>query len=245
MMGDDRPRRVADSLPPAFDGEAEQRVLAANLAELGVLTASLLHELRQPLFAIKGYTQLARREGGSRPDRLDRVLEQVEHIEALIGYYGSGGQPEPPAVFDLNNAVRRAVSIATHRAHKIGVLLEEKLADAPVRVLGSEIGAVQVVSNLLQNAYDAVEVQPTDCRKVSLSTRFDNGRCLVEVEDTGPGVAPWLADRLFDPFVTSKAKGTGLGLFIARQRVVQAMGEIRHFSRDGGGARFVVDLPSV
>jgi C4-dicarboxylate-specific signal transduction histidine kinase len=244
MMGD-RPRRVADSLPPAFDGEAEQRVLAANLAELGVLTASLLHELRQPLFAIKGYTQLARREGGIRLERLDRVLEQVEHIEALISYYGSGGQPEPPLVFDLNNAVHRAVSIASHRAQKVGVILEERLSSAPLRVLGSEIGAVQVVSNLLQNAYDAVEVQPSDCRKVSLVTRLTDGQCEVEVADSGPGVAPWLADRLFDPFVTSKAKGTGLGLFIARQRVVQAMGEIRHFPRDGGGARFVVDLPSV
>lgn len=239
-MGD--ARRVAESLPPAFDGEADQRVLAANLAELGVLTASLLHELRQPLFAIKGYTQLVRREGGARLDKLDKVLEQVEHIEALVAYYGGGGQPEPPQVVDLNDAVRRAVSIAGHRAHKAGVILEERLAPTPLRVIGSEIGVVQVVTNLLQNAYDAVDGQ--ESRRVTITTSTVDGHCRVEVEDSGPGVPDWVADRLFEPFVTSKTRGTGLGLFIARQRVAQARGDIRHVA-GGTGARFVVDLPAV
>jgi C4-dicarboxylate-specific signal transduction histidine kinase len=110
-------------------------------------------------------------------------------------------------------------------------------------LVGSEIGVVQIVSNLLQNAYDAVEVLPRDLRRVSLQTSVMGGLCHIVVDDSGPGVAPWMVDRLFEPFVTSKAKGTGLGLFIARQRAAEARGELRYEARPGGGARFIVALP--
>lgn len=239
----DRRRVDAISLPPS--AEAEGWTQAASMAELGVLTASLLHELRQPLFAIKAHAQLARVENSdARADRLDRILDQVHHIEELIRYYGGFATVDTtPSLFDLNEPIRAALEMLGHRAVKARIELVSVLAPGALLVRGREVAVRQVAVNLVHNAFDAVDSAET--RRVLVRTREAGDRVLVEVEDSGSGVPDELRERMFEPFVTTKApgKGTGLGLYIARRLVDEAGGEIQLTRSGEGGSTFVVSMP--
>jgi two-component system C4-dicarboxylate transport sensor histidine kinase DctB len=233
-------RMPAISLPPEADDAAWLH--AANMAELGVMTASLLHELRQPLFAIKAHSQLARAEGPS--PRFDAVLEQVQHIEALLRYYGNFGRnDEPEVLYDFNNAVRGAVEMLGWRGKRAGVEIASDLGHGSLPVRGREVAARQVAVNLVQNAMDAVEGTPDP--RVLVRTRLVGDRVRLEVEDHGPGIPPELKTRMYEPFVTTKppGRGTGLGLFIAQRLVHEARGTMAVAVPEGGGTLFSVELP--
>ena len=241
-------RRRLDSIslppgPPSAVGFEQ----AAGLAELGVLAASLLHELRQPMFAIKAHAQLGAAEAAGDPrvaERLARIVEQSGHVEELLRYYGALFRAEPAdamSVVDVNEPARAAAELLGHRARKVRAGIQLDIAPSPCRVRGRELALRQILVNLLQNALDAVE--EVDARVVTVRTSGNPERVLIEVEDTGTGVADAVRTRVFDPFVTTKppGQGTGLGLYIAR-RLVEEMGGTLRLE---GGSRFVVELPVV
>lgn len=243
-MSDRRPID-AISLPPG--GDEDLWAQTANLAELGTLTAALLHEMRQPMFAIKAHAQLGRAEGAAGVERFDRVLDQLHHMEELLRYYGGLAQPKttvwPEQIFDLNDPVRGAVEMLAHRQRKVDVEVSLDLAAGKLPVRGRELAARQVAVNLLQNAFDAVEGRPGS--RIVVRTRDGAESVQLHIEDTGPGIPADMRNRVFEPFVTTKApgRGTGLGLYIARRLVDEAHGVLRLHEPDAGGARFEVLLP--
>lgn len=220
---------------------------AAELAELGVLSASLLHELRQPVFAIKAHAQLGRVDDGRAQERFARILDQIDHVEDLLRYYGALFRAEETAgteaIIDLSEPIRVAAETMSHRQRKVGAELAMDLPAGPVNVRVRGLALRQVAINLIQNALDAVEGHPT--RWVGVRVAEGGGRALLIVEDSGPGVDAAVHDRVFEPFVTTKApgRGTGLGLYIARRLVGEAHGTLDYADRAGGGARFTVSLP--
>lgn len=219
-----------------------QRLLA--MADLGVMTASLLHELRQPLFAIRGEAQLGLVRGGEEgAEALRAILAHVEHVSSLVDFYGSLGREEEEAVFDLNQPVQAAVDLLVHRQRRSGALLELELTDQALWVRGRELAARQVAVNLLQNAFDAVE--EVSGRRVAVRTALQGSRVRLEVEDSGPGVPDELRTRVFEPFVSSKppGRGTGLGLYITQRLVADWQGRLVLSGGRTGGTRAVVELP--
>jgi len=248
-MSDDAstPRRrgpLAESLPPDPDGIAFERT--ARLAELGVLTASLVHELRQPLMALKGTLQLA--QHGAMPVDPAQLLEQLHHMEELLDHYaGFGRVEEVPRRFDVRSPVRRAVALFERRAARRSVALEVTLPGKVVPVLGRRTALQQVMVNLLHNALDAVV--SAGGGRIGVGLTVVDGQVAMSVEDNGPGVAPEVAERLFEPFVTSKpaGEGTGLGLHIARRMVEEMGGSLSIEAAQPGapspGARVSVVLP--
>ena len=221
----------------------EPKVHAATMAELGVLTASLLHELRQPLFTIKALAQMVQVKGRDA-DRLSQLLSQVGHMEQLIGYYGEFSRKNDPVVpFDLNEPTREALAMLAHRGRSLGVVVDEQLLEGGVLVKGHRGAALQVAVNLLQNAYDALE--EVQGRRLVVRTKKVDGMARLEVEDSGPGIAEELVATIFEPFVTTTGpeRGTGLGMYISRQLVERTHGELRLFSKLGKGTRVEVDLP--
>lgn len=239
---------VPTSWPPASDegfaGEGWERV--ARLAELGVLSASLLHEMRQPLFAIKGMAQLAQyREGTLDRDGLQELLVHVRHIEDLLDHYaGFGRLEEPSAVFDLGDVVRQAAAMLAHRGRQLGAELKLFTSDRPHRVRGRPMAARQVAVNLLQNAMDAVELV-SESRRIHVQLSHEGAHVRLIVRDTGPGIPEELRSRMFEPFVTTKpvGRGTGLGLFIARSLVTEAGGQLELKFPEEGGTIAQVCLP--
>ncbi|HMV68594.1 MAG TPA: ATP-binding protein [Myxococcota bacterium] len=208
----------------------------AQLAELGLMTASLLHELRQPLFAIKGLVEM---EVASRPDgaerRLVQALSQIDHMEELLRVYGAPTRAGDVGVFDLATPAQASVELLTHRARQVDASLRGPPPGPPLLVRGREGAVRQIVINLVHNAIDAVD--GCAARQIEVWVGADAGDGVVEVRDSGPGLPAALGDRVFEPFVTSKpvGRGTGLGLFIARQLAADAGGElsVAHTGADG------------
>ena len=227
-----------------WEDDREKWIHLANLAELGLMTASLVHEIRQPLFTIKARAQLARAGEGPSLEAFADIERGVEHIEDLLAHYGGAAEVDAElSSVDCNVAVNTAIQMLAHRARQIGAELRVSLDTVPMTVQ-LRAGAVrQVLVNLIQNALDAVEGH--EQRIVSVETTGALDHVSLVVVDSGGGVDAEIRGRMFRPFVTSKppGKGTGLGLFIARELVEHAGGQLSIEPGAAGGTRAEVRLP--
>lgn len=218
------------------DGDAHaQWMETGRLAELGMLTAELIHELRQPVFASRALVTLLRRDAPDHPDL--RTLEgQLRHMQALIDRYAvsgrrSLGQPEP---LDLQATIQATAETLRARARARQRRLHI-IVNGPARAIYADpVGVRQIAINLIGNALDAARSQ------VTVSTSGG----LVVVADDGPGVPPEVADQIFDPFFSTKPpdRGTGLGLAIARQ-LVEDSGAVLEWDSSADGTEFRVRFP--
>ncbi len=230
------------SIPVGMAHDAELRGLA-ELAELGVAMGGLLHEIRQPLFVTKGLLQLARAEGRTpSAEEVAQALEQLAHLEELVEHYGHLGRKDDSlAEVDALDVARRVALTVSQRAARVRA--EVVVRGEPVIVTLRPVALRQVLLNLVGNAIDAVEDRPE--RRIVLEVGLSSGWAVIAVTDTGPGVAPGIAARLFDPFVTTKApgRGTGLGLWIARSLAEETGGTIGVAATGSAGTRVELRIP--
>ncbi|WEK46991.1 MAG: ATP-binding protein [Candidatus Andeanibacterium colombiense] len=220
--------------------------------------AILAHEIKNPLSAIRGAAQLlARKLEASDKAMTQLITDEVDRIAKLVDRMQSLGreQPEPVAPCNLHEVVRRATSVIA-AAGDDGIELREEFDPSLPDVLGNEDALVQVLLNLVANARDA-------CRgarnpQVVIRTRFVSGLVLtairlgrpvklpieVRVSDNGPGVPRELRDHIFEPFVTSKKNGQGLGLALVNKLVRDMDGRISHERDESEGwTHFRIHLP--
>lgn len=232
----------------------------SSAGENAVLRAPeiLAHEIKNPLAGIRGAAQLLARNVAEKEralttliaDEVDRVAKLIDQMQTL-----SRRTAEPVAPCNLHEAVRRAGAVIS-AASIGGPRIEEEFDPSLPSVLGSSDGLVQVLINLLSNAQEA-------CREVAkpriaVRTRFASGLQLhssidgkpvrlpieVRVSDNGPGIDPAMRDHVFEPFVTTKKSGQGLGLALVRKLVRDMNGRITHDRDDAGGwTHFRVHLP--
>jgi len=231
----------------------EQAAISDRLASLGALAASVAHEINNPLSYVLLSLEVASREadaiGSDRPDLreslararegTDRVLEIVRDMKMLSRVDGA-----PDAAIDLAEVIDAAVAIAERVIRAKAHLVRSYGLTPLARGVRGKLG--QVFLNLLTNAADAIpEGAPSDhVIRVSTHTGAD-GRAVVEIADTGSGIAPEIASRVFDPFFTTKpvGLGTGLGLAMCHRIVTEQGGEIA-FESAPGATTFRVTLPA-
>ncbi len=216
------------------------------MAELGLLTASLLHELRQPLFCIRARVQLrrAKNEGLNAEDQ-EALLEHLSHVGELLDHYAGFSRLDGAVErFDLNLVAGQSAAMLAHRGRQDGSVFQLDLHPEPLHVVGRRTALRQVVLNLVQNALDAVSGQLV--REVEVLTERCGGDVVLRVRDSGPGVREVDRQRVFEPFFTTKdeGKGTGLGLFITRRLVRDMGGEVTLEACEGGGASVVLRIPA-
>lgn len=239
--------------------EARESLLRSEkLATVGRLAAGVAHEVGNPLGAISGYVELARsraREG--RPEELDdflgRVAAEVQRIDRTVRDLLDFARPARPSLapVELGAAVDQALRLARlqTRFREVDVATDVP-ADLPP-ALADEHGLAQVLLNLLLNAGDAMGGRG----RLRVSARVIDGRpdageprgarrVLLELADSGPGIAPDDLPRIFDPFFTTKdpGKGTGLGLAICHRIVESFGGEITAANGEAGGAVFTLRM---
>jgi signal transduction histidine kinase len=224
------------------------------------MAGTMAHEISQPLQVINLSCMLAREEladagksGNAEAaipfvdGKLERISQQVDMASRIIGDlrdFVRGTTLEAPEPFNANEAVRRTIDLTDHGVREAGMSFVEKLTDPLPAVLGDISRLEQVLVNLVNNARDA------SGRTIELTTGTvkEGGRTYVRiaVEDSGPGIAPEILPRLFNSFVTTKArgKGTGLGLRICRRILEEMGGRISAVNRPEGGARFEILLPA-
>jgi len=216
-----------------------------RLVSLGILSASVAHELNTPLAVLQGSVEkmLEVTEDEHTRDRLARMLRVTQRLrtisESLVGFSRVRKQRnEPVQIRPLVEEAWNLVAIDDKAAATKFALA----ADADLTVMGNADRLVQVFVNLLRNALNAV---PASGGAIRVRARADRHRVTIDVEDNGPGIPPEVLPDIFEAFVSTRldARGTGLGLTVAQGIVHQHGGTIAASNRPEGGACLEVSLP--
>lgn len=222
---------------------------AERLASVGTLTAGLSHEIRNPLNAAALQLAVLERrvrkldEGIQQPllDPLLLVRDEIRRLEHILHDFLQFARPAPVTLrpFSLQELLARITALLAEQAEKRGVTLDLLLPELrPVK--GDADQLKQVFMNLTINALDAC---PPGGR-VLVGASVENGAVRVSVEDSGAGISPEQAERIFEPFFSTKPQGSGLGLPISHAIIAQHGGRIEVHGSGLGGARFDVVLPN-
>src|SRR5262245_58656306 len=219
---------------------------------LGMLSASLTHELSQPLAAILGNAQAARRLvarelKGHR--ELDAILTDVvsasHRASSILSHLRSWfktGRPDALPL-NLNDVVTDVISVLQGDLLRRGVSVASRLSPRLPDVLGDRLQLQQVVLNLILNACDAMAQTDPGERQVTVTTASANQRVELRVEDVGVGFPPDRLASLFEPFVTTKPTGLGLGLALCRAIIQAHDGVLTAMNNEGRGATVCCSLP--
>ncbi|MBL8566197.1 MAG: sensor histidine kinase [Hyphomicrobiaceae bacterium] len=243
-------RRVAERTDELVRAQSEL-VQASKLAALGQMSAGLSHELNQPLAAIRSYSDNARvfLERGRNDivvSNLSAIGELTQRMARIIRHLRTYARKEPTTMGPtlVAKSIDEAVGLLQRRFDDGGIVLSVDLPSRGLTVIGGEVRLQQVFVNLISNAIDAM--RDSQRREIAIVGRETNGRVIVSVTDSGPGIAPEHLASVFDPFFTTKdvGAGLGLGLSITYGIVKQFGGSINARNADGGGARFEIELTS-
>ncbi len=209
-----------------------------RLASLGTMSAVVAHELRNPLAALKGHAQLLVEALEAQPRekaQAQRVVDAAWRLERLSGSLLELARTGSLSREDASPASLVAAAVAPLDASRVRV----DASRAPERWSLDPLRFQQVVTNLVENGLQADDRGPVEVRVAR-----ESGRLVVEVRDRGPGVPAADRERIFEPFVTMRARGVGLGLAVARQLVALHGGSLVALDAPGGGALFRMEIPS-
>jgi len=224
----------------------EQLQISEKMASIGLLAAGVAHEVNTPLTGISSYTQMLL-DGTSADDPKARLLEKIERqtfraakiVNGLLNLARPSHSDLGPV--DLHTVINDVLSLLEHQLRSSRIQLRKELGAEPPVVSGVEHKLQQVFLNLFLNARDAMPRGGW----LSVTTRVDGDRAVVEVGDTGAGISSDQLARIYDPFYTTKptGQGTGLGLSITYGIVQEHQGTIACDSAPGQGTRFTLTLP--
>ena len=177
-------------------------------------------------------------------EEVKSLTDSVDHIKAIIStqqsYAGFGGMLEP---LDINELLDDAIELNTASYNKHGIKVVKDYGDLPTVILDKQ-RLLQIVINLVKNAKESLDEQAPDQRQMSISTRTEDNRVIIEVSDTGVGIAADKLDRIFSHGFTTKAKGHGFGLHSCANAATEMDGKLSVVSSGPmQGATFVLDLP--
>ena len=237
---------IQDSQLVAENVRLERQVAEGErLAALGQMAATVAHEIKNPLSAIKSIAQVMREDDELSVEyardlslivgETDRLSQSVTQLLSFSRRQNVEGQP-----LRIDELVRSVVGLFRANADQHNIRLITQV-ESGRELPGPAVQAVRdALSNLLLNALQAV----SDGGRVTIEAREEAEELIVTVADSGPGVSPALAERIWEPFFTTKQRGTGLGLAIVRKRLEEAGGSAQvHKSTNGEGARFELRLP--
>ncbi|MEO1543106.1 MAG: ATP-binding protein [Pseudomonadota bacterium] len=239
--------------------KAEQRVEqlqselihVARLSAMGELASALAHELNQPLTAITNYASAARRliklkKSEAATDLVLKAGEQAQRAGEIIRHlrqFIERGDTERTWA-DLEDTVSEGARLGLMGVRGDEISFQLTTNGALPLVMIDRVQIQQVVQNLVRNAVDAMQGQD-GAREIRVELRTDQDQTVeIVVDDTGPGLSPDVAEKLFQPFVTTKAEGMGVGLSVCRNIVEAHGGRIQGAKRAEGGSRFCFTLPT-
>jgi two-component system, NtrC family, nitrogen regulation sensor histidine kinase NtrY len=243
----DRPRRGAPEfqalrtalreMADALEQGRARAIEAERLRAFRETARRVAHEMRNPLTPIRlAIAQLSRTAGPAQQDAIEVLIAESGRLEQLAREFTEFGRlPEGPAApVDLAELLTGLARTSVPPTMQVRLTLDPALPT----LLGHYEPLQRAFSNIVRNAVEACDARG----EIELTARPENGGVRVEIRDHGPGVPPELAGRLFEPYVTAKSGGTGLGLALAKQAVEMHEGAIAVEETPGGGATFVVRL---
>ena len=228
---------------------SSELVHAEKLSAVGELASGVAHEINNPLTTILGLAQLML----SRPDvpapvreRIALIADEASRAATIVQNLLMFARHYPPErrPCSLAEAVHRVIALKSYQLEEDKIRVALELDESPI-VWADENQMQQVLLNLVQNAHQAMARQSGE-RTLTVRLQPRDRHVVIEVLDTGPGIAPHLLSRIFDPFFTTKepGEGSGLGLSVSYGIVGQHGGRLYAENRPEGGAMFVVELPA-
>jgi PAS domain S-box-containing protein len=243
-------RRLAEE---ARDEARSELTHVARVMSLGTLTASIAHEINQPLSGIITNASTCMRMLAADPPNVDgaretarrtirdgnRASEVITRLRALFSKKEATNES-----VDLNDATREVLALSSSEFNRNRVILQQELADNLPTVTGDRVQLQQVILNLLRNASDSMSGVDDRPRQILIRTEGDeDDRVRLTVKDAGVGFAPQAADRLFESFYTTKNDGMGIGLSVSRSIIESHRGRLWATLNDGPGAAFSFSIP--
>jgi PAS domain S-box-containing protein len=230
----------------------EELAHLSRVATVSELSGSLAHELNQPLAIILTNAQAAQRLLAQQPPDLaeaqeiladivsedQRAGEVIRRLRSLLKHGETSLQP-----LTVNGIVEEVLQLSRNSLIGHGITVHRTLAPNVPQVQGDHIQLQQVLLNLILNACDAMSANPPAGRQLTVTTAHRDGAVRISVSDTGCGL-PRVAERIFEPFYTTKKQGLGLGLSICRSIVTAHKGRLWAENSAAGGAVFHLELPT-
>jgi signal transduction histidine kinase len=229
-----------------------QRERNNKLMNLEAMAASISHEVKQPLASIAMHGGAALRFLGHVPPNVEEIRSSLnwmisdshranqvfDNIRTLFGKGDVGYEP-----IDMNELIRHVLSTVQRDLDDHGITTSLRLSEDLPKVAGHKGQLEEVLLNLVRNAIEAMQTDKNDHRVLQVSSDPGGDKIIVAVEDSGPGIDPDQAAKIFDAFVTTKSQGMGLGLAICRMIIVRHSGELTASSAKPRGSIFRISLP--
>jgi PAS domain S-box-containing protein len=225
----------------------------ARVTTMGELTASMAHEINQPLSGIITNASTCLRMLAANPPNLDgarettlRTIRDGNRASDVIKRLRALFSKKSPAIelVDLNEATREVIALARSELQRNQAILSPELADGLPPIAGDRVQLQQVILNLLLNASEAMRGIEDRPRRLLVRTENEEGdRVRLSVKDSGVGLEPHAVEKLFQPFYTTKSSGMGIGLSVSRSIIENHRGRIWATPNDGPGATFSFSLP--
>lgn len=251
LLADDEERpagmiwRVHD-LTERRRGDAERKRLQARLlhterlSALGEMAARIAHEVRNPLVSIGAAAQVVAEElGAASPvaGEVGAIAREVKRLDSIVSDFLKFARPRRAELrpCDLAGVVDETAALVRAKAPETTLAVN---LERPLRARCDPDAIKQVLLNVLLNAVEAAPRSHIDCDGQTVGAQL-----MLSVADRGPGIPDHVRRRVFDPFFSTKTRGTGLGLAVSKQIVDEHHGRIRLFNRRGGGTRVVIELP--
>jgi signal transduction histidine kinase len=242
-------RRLSDE---ALDKARSELAHVARAMSLGALTASIAHEVNQPLSGIITNASTCVRMLDGDPPNVDgaretakrtirdgrRAADVITRLRALFSKKEAGTE-----LVDLNEATREVIALSLSELDRNRVITRTELADQLPLVTGDRVQLQQVIMNLLRNGSDAMSDVDDRPRELLFTTEVDEGNVRLSVRDAGTGFDQQTADQLFRSFYTTKADGMGIGLSVSRSIIENHQGRLWATQNDGPGVTFSFSIP--
>ncbi len=231
--------------------ELEQLLIIQDkMASLGRVAAGIAHEIRNPLSGINIYLNTLGKiyqKEENRP-KVDLILDHLKSasgkIESVIRRVMDFSKPGEPkfSLIDINHPVTEAINLTAVTLRKSGIKIESHLAADLPRCRADRNLIEEMVLNLINNAAEAMKMVESE-KNIVITTAAGDGRILMKIEDSGPGVPEDIKDKIFDPFFTTKNDSTGIGLSLCHRIVSDHGGVLKVSESELGGASFRIEIP--
>ena len=243
-MSSDTPHKIAGSAVgelSAVRGDVQQNLQRLDrLANLGLFSASVAHEIKNGLVAINTFVEVLLEKGEDR-EMAGVVRRELKRIDGLTTQMLQFAAPKPATLVPVNVHVLLdlALRLLEHQMSCRVIRIQRDYRAAPETVRGDESQLQQAFMNLLLNAVEAMG----GGGDLTVTTETGDGRVKISIRDTGAGIAPETLTHVFETFFTTKKNGTGLGLAICKRVVEEHHGAIEVQSEAGRGSAFIITLP--
>ncbi|HPC29582.1 MAG TPA: ATP-binding protein, partial [bacterium] len=216
-----------------------------RLASLGILAGGIAHEIRNPLVALKTFSQLLPERFADdkfRSDYLKVVIPEIDRINHLIEQLLVFAKPRPPRMeeFDLISVIESTILLVSNQEKFRNINIQTNFNSKGIKIRADSEKIKQALLNLLFNAAEAIDKKGG---VINISVSENEGKSIIEIMDNGSGISSENINKIFDPLFTTKPYGTGLGLSIVNEIIAQHNGRIYIESQDGQGTRVIIYLP--